>query len=166
MKPDPAIAIPSINRSKDTDWLTDFRARIVNLKVPKIVAAIDERLRELGEHDLRVAIAKPLDDLTLVGRVEEAVRVSEEFLKYKHGRRVPTSRTKSMIVRWGHTEVVRRAVVNMNMSSDLELLAKYDRLDCAYEQIILDFPSEFETAVADKARANLCRLNAGVQADT
>src|SRR5271165_6539458 len=76
MKPDPAIAIPSINRSKDTDWLTDFRARIVNLKVPKIVAAIDERLRELGEHDLRVAIAKPLDDLTLVGRVEEAAGCS------------------------------------------------------------------------------------------
>jgi hypothetical protein len=54
----------------------------------------------------------------------------------------------------------------MNMSSGLELLAKYDRLDCAYERIVLDFPSEFETAVADKARANLSRLNAGVPADT
>jgi hypothetical protein len=95
MKPDPAIAIPSINRSKDTDWLTEFRTRIVNMKVPKIVAAIDERLHELGEHDFRVAIAKPLDDLTLVERVEESVRVYEEFLKYKHGRRVPASRTRS-----------------------------------------------------------------------
>jgi hypothetical protein len=40
----------------------------------------------------------------------------------------------------------------------LELLAKYGRLDCAYEQIILDFPEEFDEALLKKARENLARL--------
>ena len=65
-----------------------------------------------------------------------------------------------MIKRWGEKEAVRRTVVNMNMSTGLELLAKYDRLDCAYEQIILDFPDEFDPAVAAKAQDNLARLPA------
>jgi hypothetical protein len=43
-----------------------------------------------------------------------------------------------MIQRWGEKEAVRRTVATLTMSSGLELLAKYGRLDCAYEQIILD----------------------------
>jgi hypothetical protein len=44
------------------------------------------------------------------------------------------------------------------MSTGLELLAKYGRLDCAYEQIILNFSGEFSTSVIGKARENLARL--------
>jgi hypothetical protein len=161
MKPDPAVAIPSIMRSRDKAWLTGFRARILHAGVPEIVRAIDNRLGELEESSLRVAIGKPLLNLTLVERVHEAVRVYEEFLVHKHGgKHVRASRTKKMIKDWGEKEAVRRTVTNMSMSSGLELLAKYGRLDCAYEQIILDFPEEFEPAVVAKARANLSRLHA------
>jgi hypothetical protein len=57
-----------------------------------------------------------------------------------------------MIQRWGEKEAVRRTVATLTMSSGLELLAKYGRLDCAYEQIILDFPDEFDGKLIVKAR--------------
>ncbi len=162
MKPNPAVAIPRIMISNDKDWLIGFRGRIVDAGVPEIVAAIDMRLGQLGESSLRLAIRKPLGDLTLIERVHEAVRVYEQFLAHKHGgKRIGASRTKAMIKRWGEKEAVRRTVVNMTMSSGLELLAKYDRLDCAYEQIILDFPEEFDSAAITKASENLARLPTG-----
>ena len=158
-KPNPAVAIPSIMKSNDRGYLVGFRARILDADVPEIVAAIDKRLGELGEVDLRSAIRKPLGDLTLAERVHEAVRVYEQFLAYKHGgKRIAASRTRTMIKRWGEKEAVRRTVTNMTMSTGLELLAKYDRLDCAYEQIILDFPDEFEAVLIFKAQQNLARL--------
>jgi hypothetical protein len=158
-KPNPAVAIPSIISSHDRDWLTGFRDRILDADVPEIVAAINERLSQLGDISLRSAIQKPLGDLSLIERVHEAVRVYEQFLAHKHnGKRISASRTKQMIKRWGEKEAVRRTVVTMNMSTGLELLAKYDRLDCAYEQIILDFPNEFDAVVIGKARQNLTRL--------
>jgi hypothetical protein len=55
-------------------------------------------------------------------------------------------------------EAVRRTVTNLTMSTGLELLAKYGRLDCAYEQIILDFPNEFDAKLIAKALDNLARL--------
>jgi hypothetical protein len=125
-----------------------------------IVKAVDDRLHQLGEQALRSAIGRPLADLTFAERVEEAVRVYEQFLAHKHdGKRVPASRTRSMIKRWGPKEAVRRTVVNMTMSAGLELLNRYGRLDCAYEQIILDFPGEFDAMVIAKARQNLAGLN-------
>lgn len=158
-RPDPAVAIPSITKSHDKDWLRTFRARLVTLGAPEIIDAIDKRLGQLGELALRGAIGRPLAELTLSERVHEAVRVYEEFLAYKHdGKRISASRTKAMIKRWGEKEAVRRTVTNLTMSTGLELLAKYDRLDCAYEQVILDFPDQFEASVIAKARENLARL--------
>ncbi len=160
MKPShPAVAIASIMKSYDKDWLRGFRARMVTVDAPEIVAAIDERLGQLGEQALRGAIGGLLADLTLAERVHEAVRVYEEFLAYKHGgKRITASRTKTMIKRWGEKEAVRRTVTNLTMSTGLELLSKYDRLDCAYEQIILDFPDQFDATVITKAQENLARL--------
>ena len=63
-----------------------------------------------------------------------------------------------MVKRWGEKEAVSRTVMSLNMSTGLELLAKYSRLDCAYEQIILDFPHEFHEGLIAIARANLARL--------
>jgi hypothetical protein len=137
----------------------DFRANMIAADAPEIVGAIDERLSQLGEIALRSAIGRPLTELTLAERVHEAVRVYEEFLAYKHaGKRIRASRTNTMIKRWGEKEAVRRTVTNLTMSTGLELLAKYGRLDCAYEQIILDFPDEFDRALIAKARENLARL--------
>lgn len=155
----PALAITSIMKSDDKEWLRGFRAGMVEADAPEIVAAIDERLSQLGERALRDRIGKPLADMNLVERVREAVRVYEEFLAYKHeGKRIRASRTNAMIERWGEKEAVRRTVTNLTMSNGLELLAKYNRLDCAYEQIILDFPDEFDAKLIAKARENLARL--------
>lgn len=156
---DPAKAIASVMRSADKEWLRTFRARMIEASAPEIVAAIDERLRQLGEIALRGRIGRPLTDMTLVERVREAVRVYEEFLAVKHeGKRIRASRTNKMIKDWGEKEAVRRTVTNLKMSNGLELLARYGRLDCAYEQIILDFPDEFDAALIAKARENLARL--------
>ena len=155
----PGMAIASIMKSRDKDWLLGFRARMATANAQEIVAAIDERLGQLGEQELRGAIGRPLVNLTLAERVHEAVRVYEQFLAYKHGgKRVAAARTRAMIARWGEKEAVRRTVTNLTMSTGLELLAKYRRLDCAYEQIILDFPNEFAAAVIAKARENVARI--------
>ena len=157
--PNSVLAIASIMKSSDKDWLHGFRARMVAASAPEIVAAIDERLDQLGELALKGSIGRPLANLTLAERVHEAVRVYEEFLAYKHGgKRIAASRTRTMIKRWGEKEAVRRTVTNLTMSTGLELLAKYGRLDCAYEQIILDFPREFDAALISKAKENLARL--------
>jgi hypothetical protein len=163
MKPtNPTLAIASIMRSHDKGWLREFRARMVTAGAPDIVAAIDKRFDQLAELALRDEIGKPLADLTLTERVHAAVRVYEQFLTYKHGgKRILAGRTRAMIKRWGEKEAVRRTVTNLDMSSGLDLLAKYNRLDCAYEQIILDFPDEFDTTTIAKARANLARLPQG-----
>jgi hypothetical protein len=158
--PNPQTAISSIRKSKDMAWLQGFRANMLIAGAPDIVGAIDTRLAELGEDALRTAIGRPLADMTLTERVQEAVRVYEEFLAYKHGgKRIAASRTRAMIKRWGEKEAVRRTVKNLTMSTGLELLAKYGRLDCAYEQIILDFPGQFDTAMIAKAKENLSRLS-------
>ncbi|MGA3402153.1 MAG: hypothetical protein ABSC95_23330 [Acetobacteraceae bacterium] len=101
--PKPAVAIASIMKSSDKDWLRGFRTRMVTAaNAPELVAAIDERLGQLNEQELRGAIGRPLGDLTLVERVHEAVRVYEEFLAYRHGgKRIRASRTRTMISRWG-----------------------------------------------------------------
>ena len=158
--PNPEIAIPSIRRSRDSAWLRGFRANLASVDAPEVIAAIDERLEELGETALRAAIGRPLANLSLIERVQEAVRVYETFLAFKHGgKRIAASRTRSMIKRWGEKEAVRRTVTNLNMSTGLDLLAKYGRVDCAYEQIILDFPAEFDPVLIAKAKANLARLS-------
>jgi hypothetical protein len=154
----PAAAIASIKKSTDKQWLQGFRLRMVAEDVSEIVIAIDERLRELGQVGLREAIGGPIADLTLVERVREAVRVYEQFLAYKHGKRVPAGRTRQMIKKWGEIEAVRRTVRNLSMSNGLELLAQYGRLDCAYEQIIIDHPTEFEPSLIAKAKKNLAGL--------
>ena len=157
--PNPAVAIASIRKSRDKSWLQEFRVRMVTVDAQEIIAAIDNRLSQLGEQALRGAIGKPLTDLTLAERVDEAVRIYEEFLAFKHGgKRISASRTRTMIKRWGAKEAVRRTVTNLTMSTGLELLAKYGRLDCAYEQIILDFPDQFDAVLIAKAKMNLSRL--------
>lgn len=133
---------------------------MIEIDVPETVGAIDERLSELGEQALHGAIGRPLAGMNLVERVHEAVRRCEQFLAYKHGgKRVPASRTRNMISRWGEKEAVRRTVTNLKMSTGLDLLAKYKLLDCTYEQIVLDFPDEFDDAVLiANERENSARL--------
>jgi hypothetical protein len=158
-RPNTGKAIASINASKDEVWLRGFRARMIAVGESEIVAAIDNRLAELDEMRFRSGIGtRPTVGLTLAERVRESVRVVEAFLARKYGKNIRVSRTNTLIKRWGEKEAVRRTVATHDMSTGLELLAKYDRLDCSYEQIILDFAHEFDEALMAKARANLSRL--------
>ena len=157
--PNPAVAIPNIMKSQDKEWLQGFRANVATGGAKDILNAIDQRLAELGVAKLRRTIGKPLVHSSLAQRIHEAVRVYEECLAHQQdGRRVGASRNRSMIKKWGEKEAVQRTVVNMKMSNGLELLAEHGRLDCAYEQIVIDFPDEFEPDVISKARENLDRL--------
>jgi hypothetical protein len=157
-RPNTDIAIASINASKDKGWLRDFRARMAPRGESQIIAAIDNRLAELDEMEFCSRIGSAITGLTLVERVGESLRVYEAFLARKHDKNIRASRTKTMIKRWGEKEAMRRTVTNLDMSNGLESLAQYGRLDYSYEQIILDFPHEFDQTLRAKARANLRRL--------
>ena len=160
-KPNPVVAGASIERSVDRIWLKNFRASMAAAGAPDIVAAIDLRLGRLGEEALRRAIGEASADLSLTERVQETVRVYSEFLAFEHdGQRISPSRTKAMIARWGEKEAVRRTVTRPDPSSGLERLAKYGRLDCAYEQIVIDFPDDFDAKLIAKARASIAALSA------
>ncbi len=92
--------------------------------------------------------------------MQECLRVYEEGLTAKHGRRQAAGRFRGMIKRWGEKEAVRRTVMTHDMSTGLEVLNQMKRLDCAFEQIILDFPEEYgnDPDLTTKAVANLARL--------
>ncbi|MGC2415645.1 MAG: hypothetical protein WA459_23475 [Stellaceae bacterium] len=162
-RPNTEIAIASINASNNEAWLRGFRTRMLPAGETEIVDAIDKRLAELEELKFRAGISSIRVGLRLPERVQESVRVYEAFLAKKHGRNIRAARTNAMIKRWGEKEAVRRTVTNLDMSNGLELLAKYDRLDCSYERIILDFPNEFDETLRAKARANLANLPAALR---
>lgn len=155
--PDIEKSIESINTSADVNWLTSFRARMITAGVSEIVTAIDKRLVAIEEMKFRKSVAESsIAGLNLQQRVWESVRVYELFLARKHnGKNIKASRTRDMIKRLGEKEAAARTVRTQETSTGLETLAEYDRLDCSYEQIILDFPNEFDTLLRAKARANL-----------
>lgn len=156
-----AFALRQVEASRDTTWLRRFREGVAgNPDGVTVVNAIDRRLCQLEELTFKKALGSPLTgNLTLQQRVHEAVRVYEVFLSRKHhGKRIRANRTRAMIDRWGAKEAVRRTVMNMDASTGLDTLFENDRLDCAYEQIIIDFPSEFGPDAVAKARANLARV--------
>jgi hypothetical protein len=45
--PNPAVAIASIMKSNDKDWMGGFRAQMIIADAPEIVAAIDKRLGQI-----------------------------------------------------------------------------------------------------------------------
>jgi hypothetical protein len=57
-----------------------------------------------------------------------------------------------MIKPYGEKEAVRRPVAIGKASAGLELLSDHNRLDCAYEQIVLDFPDEFDAVPGPRHR--------------
>jgi hypothetical protein len=144
------LTISGIEMSEDEAWLKEAR-----LQLTALIEAIDARLAKLKFHN---SIASVPVGLNLGERVWETVRVYEAYLALKHRKNVRATRTRQMIAKWGEKEAVRRTVHNMQTSSGLELLAKYNRLDCSYEQIILDFSKEFDLALRLKAKRNLDQL--------
>jgi len=156
--PNPDVAIASAMKMTNRASLLEFREKMAVFDMPQVIQAIDQRLNELAALELHRAIGSPRTNLNVVQRVNEAVRVLEEVRAYNSGgRRHAASRTRQMIKARGEIDAVRRTVMNNHTSTGLEDLAAHGRLDCAFEQIILDFPEVFGPEVVAKAQANLDR---------
>lgn len=154
-RPNTEKSISSINGSTDMQWLRGFRDRMKPVGEDEIVGAIDKRLKELEEINFQNQIPTKNVELSLVDRVQNSLRVYELLRTRERRRTYRANRTRQMIERLGEKETVTRIVTNLKTSIALETFTRYDRLDLSYEQIILDFPTEFDAALRTKARANL-----------
>ena len=95
MKLKPDVTIPRIEKSSDRTWLSKFRAHLSataeaeDAAAARIIEVLDRRILQLN-------IGGPRPDMTFSERVEEAVRVYEQFLALKHnGKRIRASRTRA-----------------------------------------------------------------------
>lgn len=155
---DPAVAIASAQKMTRRSELLRFREPMKALGAAEVVQAIDRRMDQLAAEEARLTIGVTPANLSVTERVHEAVRVLEALRAYQDGgRRHPASRTRKMIKERGEIGAVRQTVMTHHTSQGLEDLAAQGRLDCAFEQIILDFPESFDQAAVTKARANLDR---------
>ena len=157
MRPnDPSRTIELIGRSEDKEWLVRFRHNMVKENALDIVAALDRRLVALSEEALRLSVGSSRSSLSLADRVEEALRVYELFLVHKHaGKRIRAGYSRRMITVLGPKGAVERTVMKSASSTGFDLLRQFNRLDCSYEQIVIDFPDEFGPEVVLKAQHNL-----------
>jgi hypothetical protein len=143
-----ALLIERIAASKDTPWLETCRQHNQKAGKQRVVEAADVRLRELR---VEAALSqRPLQN-TLETRVDEALRVYEELLSLRHGRRQSASYTRRELKAKGPKDAVIATIRRGKETDGLKLLAKYGRLDCAYEQIAIDFAHELPDDVVKLA---------------
>jgi hypothetical protein len=141
--------LASIKRSSDRRWLEQCRAHNTLTGRHKVVRAVEQRLRDL---DLERALRLTPVATTVEQRVLESVRVYRELLKHKHGRNQAAGYTEREIRQYGPGEALIRTIRRGKKTDGLLLLAEYNRLDCAYEQIALDYAHEMPEDVVERAR--------------
>jgi hypothetical protein len=145
----------AIAKSSDQSWLKQCRDHNLRLGKRNIVEAVNRRLLEVQLHDaLRI---KPQSN-SVEERVAESVRVYRELLKFKHGRNQAAGYTEREIRRYGPREALIRTIRRGRQTDGLRLLAAHGRLDCAYEQIAIDYASEMPQDVVDRARQLLAEV--------
>ncbi|MFZ5675690.1 MAG: hypothetical protein ACOZAM_22255 [Pseudomonadota bacterium] len=127
--------LSAIAGSSDQAWLMRCRDHNSKLGNQNIVEAVKRRLLDLG---LEEALKKRPHGASFEERMDEALRVYEECLKHKHGRKQAAGYTRRSIRDHGYREALIRTV-RKKESAGLALLAKHERLDCSYEQIAIDF---------------------------
>jgi hypothetical protein len=119
------------------------------------VEAVNERLRYL---DLQDALRLRTTADSVEERVIESVRVYRALLKHKHGRNQAAGYTEREIKQYGPREALIRTIRRGKKTDGLKTLAENDRLDCAYEQIAIDFATELPEDVVDRARKTLAEV--------
>ena len=144
--------LDAIAKSRDRKWLIDCRAHNLKLGKKEVVAAVDQRVRDLN---LDEALRRRTDANSVEERVRESVRVYRELLRHKHGRGQAAGYTEREIRDYGEREALIRTIRRGKKTDGLRLLAQHDRLDCAYEQIALDHADELPEDVVERARQTL-----------
>ena len=117
-----------------------------------MVRAVEERLRDLNLYN---ALAVKSEARGVEARVFESVRVYRELLKHKHGRNQAAGYTEREIREYGPREALIRTIRRGKKTDGLKTLAKHDRLDCAYEQIAIEYAHELPEDVVERARQTL-----------
>jgi hypothetical protein len=147
----------AIAKSSDPAWLKRCREHNASLGRKDVVDRVEQRLRDL---DLQNAIRIQPEAQTLEARVYESLRVYREILKHKHGRNQAAGYTEREIKqkkpRGALIDTIRRG----KKTEGLKQLADFDRLDCSYEQIAIDFAHELPGDVVERARQVLEELKA------
>jgi hypothetical protein len=144
--------LAAISKSSDRKWLTDCRAHNAKLGRKDVVAAADQRLRDLT---LGAALKVRAQANSIPDRVQESVRVYRELLRHKHGRNQTAGYTEREIRNYGEREALIRTIRRAKKTEGLKLLAEHDRLDCAYEQIAIDHADELPGDVVEQAKRTL-----------
>src|SRR5262245_21701300 len=144
--------LAAIASSKERTWLERCRDHNASLGKRTVVEAATRRLRDL---DLLDALKLKPDAHGVEDRVLESVRVYRELLKHKHGRNQAAGYTEREIRQYGAREALIRTIRRGKKTDGLKLLAKHDRLDCAYEQIAIDHANELPEDVVERARQTL-----------
>jgi hypothetical protein len=152
-----------IGCSLDRAWLEQCRDHNKKLERREIVEAAQQRLRYLNLSDaLRL---KPHANC-VEQRVVESVRVYRALLKHKHGRNQAAGYTEREIRKYGPREALIRTIRRGKKTDGLLTLAEHDRLDCAYEQIAIDFATEMPEDVVVRAKQTLAEVTESVAGNT
>lgn len=147
--------LAAIAKSSDQVWLKQCRDHNVRLGKRDIVEAANQRLSEVQLHDsLRT---RPVTN-SVEERVVESVRVYRALLKHKHGRNQAAGYTEREIRRYGPREALIRTIRRGKQTEGLKMLAAHGRLDCAYEQIAIDYADEIPQDVVERARQLLAEV--------
>jgi hypothetical protein len=157
---DKTKALATIKASTDPNQLTAFRDKLTKANeasLMELISAIEDRLATLREEKIRRVLAATgaTGNRNAVERAHLAIATLEEL------RGTPANRIRAAFKRedaGGVIGAVARTVLNNKMSSGLETLIHFGRLDLSFEQIILDFPDLFDAKTRNKAAANLAAL--------
>ena len=98
---------------------------------------------------------------SLEERVLKSVRVYRALLKHKHGRNQAAGYTEREMKQHGPREALIRTIRRGKKTDGLVMLAEHERLDCAYEQIAIDYAPELPEDVVERARQTLAGLKEG-----
>jgi hypothetical protein len=145
----------AITRSTDRAWLQRCCEHNAKLGKREVVEAVVLRLRDLELHD---ALSVRRDSQSVEDRVLESVRVYRELLKHKHGRNQAAGYTEREIRQYGPREALIRTIRRGKKTDGLKTLAEHERLDCAYEQIAIDYANEMPEDVVHRAQETLAEF--------
>ncbi len=150
-----AQLLSRIAKSGDREWLKVCSIHNEGLGFGEVVEAVKQRLRDL---DLQDAMCTRPTAGSLEARVMEALRIYEAVPLHKHGQRRLAGYTRKSLKNHGARESLIKIIRRGKETAGLQRLKQYDRVDCAYEQIALDFADGLPPDVVKKARIALGSL--------